>query len=74
MLVDVGAVLVPFGIIWCDFEDMLVHYGVIWDAKLEATSVLRHLVGPMAAPNGSPEGPRVPCWLIGVSFWEHLGG
>ena len=69
-MVDLGVILAHVGAI-------LVHFGVIWDAKLRPKSVLRHLVGPMAPPRG-PKGPlgspRVPFWLILGLFWEHFGG
>ena len=49
-MANVGVNLVHFGVILADVGVILDHFGVIWGAKLEPKSVLRHLVGPMAAP------------------------
>ena len=51
-MANVGVNLVHFGISLAYVGVILVYFGVIWGAKLEPKSVLRHLVGPMAAPRG----------------------
>ena len=75
ILDDVGITLAHFGLSLVHVDVILPILASFGVPNWSQTSVLRHLVGPLAPPRGPKEplgSPRVPFWSICGSFWGHF--